>query len=251
MPIDTPLKSELPRPTRWTRPAPLAFRLFSSTPIQVTSNELAPVELPAPVPMIVTSPSTVVIAPAVGLKIETPRPPGPRPVPVSVILPLPVVASVVLLSSMPWSLIAALEPPVPVIAMSPPPASMLALMISMPREPAAVPPGLATNVTGAPFEASRGPTGASPEQLRQMFWLARTSIALPAAPLTVTESSVTVLASIAKRRNGAVPPVAPENVALPVVVTARSNGPSTVRANATAPVPALTLVCAASVTASP
>ena len=154
-----------------------------------------------------------------------PRPPAPRPVPVRAMLPAADRRSDVFVIWMPMSLRPVL-PPVPVIVMSPPPASKVALLVWIAREkPVATPDGLASSVIGAPFEVSTA-LGVTTVQLMQMFWLACRSMPLPAPPLTVAESfnGDGPARRRSSRCSGAVAPMTPEKVALPVVVAPGHRG---------------------------
>jgi hypothetical protein len=110
--------------------------------------------------------------------------------------------------------------------------------------PAEVPLGLATSVIGAPFD-STVPLAAA------MFCEASRSMPRPVGSPTVTpELRVMTRATTPRLASGVTPPTAPLKVALPVLAAFRRKPPSSVLAKTSAPLPALSVVCAPTLTAS-
>ena len=127
------MKSLVPSPISRTVPLPVARRVDSSKPFQVTSDDSVSTAVPPPVPVKVMSPSTVVtVCAAAELVIETPRLAPAPALPVSEMRPLPLARSVLSTTCTPM-LLTPLVPPVPVIVRWPLPESTTAFVRRMPR----------------------------------------------------------------------------------------------------------------------
>jgi hypothetical protein len=126
------LWSPVPRPIRRTLPLPVARKVDSSKPNQVTSDDSVLEAVPVPVPVSVMSPSTVeTVCAAVEPVRETPRPETP-PVPVREMRPLPLARRLLSTTCTPMLLVSVV-PPVPVIVIEPVPESKVELVRRMPR----------------------------------------------------------------------------------------------------------------------